>query len=66
MNSNPILNREIGTTWHGEAQTVERKNMVRAKRQSRYTHKIIDFLTLLDTEQIQHPDHKNTASMLYL
>jgi len=39
MNSNPIWNREIVTTWHGEAQMVERINMVKDKRQSLYTQK---------------------------
>jgi len=44
----------------------ERKNMVKAKRPSWYTRTTIDFLTLLDTEQIQHPDHQNTSRVLYL
>jgi len=66
MNSNPTLNREITTLWHGKAKTAERKDVVKEKRQSLYTHETIDFVTLLDTEQHQHYDNKNISKILHL
>ena len=63
---NPILNREIASPWHGKAQTAEIKDVVKANRQSWYPHERTDFLTLLNTEQIQRYINKNTARTLHL
>ena len=41
-------------------------DMIKANRQSWYTHEPIDFLTLLNTEQIQHYDNQNTGMTLHL
>jgi len=63
MNSNPILNREIIIPWHGEAQVAEGNKLGKSNvrpafpaeySQSWYTQVTVDFLTLLDTEQIQY------------
>ena len=55
MNSNPILNREIVTQWNGVAQAAERNKLGKSlKTKLIHTSKNKLFLTLLDTEQIQH------------
>ena len=41
-------------------------NLVKAKGQNWYIQVTIDFLTLLDTKQIQENDNKKTARMLHL
>ena len=66
LNTLPNLESKTASSWHGKAQTAERKHVVKANRQNWYTHKTIDFLTLLNTEQIQHYDNQDTARKLHL
>jgi len=66
MNSKPILNREIVTPWHVEVQMAERKDVVKAQKQSWHTYVTIDSLTILDTEHIKHQFPKNRARIHHL